>query len=161
MLPKVYVETTIVSYLAGRASREVVALAHQHVTRDWWERDRFDYDLYTSEVVIAEAERGDAAAARARLELLEPLKRLAATPASESMVPILLKETGLPPYALLDMSHVAVATVHGMQYLLTWNCRHIANARIVRIVERVCRNLGYEPPVLCTPDELSGTGLGL
>jgi hypothetical protein len=72
------------------------------------------------------------------------------------MVPILLRATGLPADALLDMSHISVATVHGMQYLLTWNCRHIANARIVRIVERICRNLGFEPPVLCTPDELKG-----
>jgi hypothetical protein len=72
------------------------------------------------------------------------------------VVPILLRETRLPPDALLDMSHVSIATVHGMQYLLKWNCRHIANARIIRIVERICRNLGFEPPVLCTPDELMG-----
>jgi hypothetical protein len=72
------------------------------------------------------------------------------------MVPILLRETGLPVDALLDMAHVSIATVHGMQYLLTWTCRHIANARIVRIVERLCRHLGFEPPVLCTPDELRG-----
>ncbi|MGZ5431345.1 MAG: type II toxin-antitoxin system VapC family toxin [Thermoanaerobaculia bacterium] len=156
MLPKVYIETTIVSYLTGRPSREVVALGHQQVTRDWWERDRSDFELYTSEVVIAEAERGDAEAARARLAVLAPLSRLSATSASEAMVPILLRETGLPADALLDMSHISVATVHGMQYLLTWNCRHIANARIVRIVERICRNLGFEPPVLCTPDELRG-----
>ncbi len=156
MLPKVYIETTIVSYLTGRPSREVVARGHQQVTRDWWERDRSDFELYTSEVVIAEAERGDPEAARARLAVLEPLRRLSATSESEAMVPILLRETGLPADALLDMSHISVATVHGMQYLLTWNCRHIANARIVRIVERICRNLGFEPPVLCTPDELKG-----
>ena len=156
MLPKVYIETTIVSYLTGRPSREVVALGHQQVTRDWWENSRFDFELFASEVVIAEAERGDAVAARARLAVLEPLRRLSATPESEEMVPILLRETGLPPNALLDMSHVSIATVHGMQYLLTWNCRHIANARIVRIVERICRNRGFEPPVLCTPEELMG-----
>lgn len=156
MLPKVYIETTIVSYLTGRPSREVVALGHQQVTRDWWETDRSDFELYTSEVVIAEAERGDPEAARARLAVLAPMSKLSATPASEAMVPILLRETGLPADALLDMSHISVATVHGMQYLLTWNCRHIANARIVRIVERICRNLGFEPPVLCTPDELKG-----
>ena len=156
MLPKVYIETTIVSYLTGRPSREVVALAHQQVTRDWWEKDRGDFELYTSEVVIAEAERGDVDASRARLAVLATLRSLSATAESEAMVPILLRETRLPPEALLDMSHVSIATVHGMQYLLTWNCRHIANARIVRIVERICRNLGYEPPVLCTPDELMG-----
>jgi hypothetical protein len=157
MLPKVYIETTIVSSLTGRPSREAVALGHQKVTREWWEKERFDFELYTSEVVIAEAERGDPDAARARLAVLAPLRRLSATAESEAMVPILLRETRLPDGALLDMSHVSIATVHGMQYLLTWNCRHIANARIVRIVERICRNLGFEPPVLCTPDELLGT----
>lgn len=156
MLPKVYIETTIVSYLTGRPSREPVALGHQQVTHDWWDKARFDFELYTSEVVLAEAERGDPEAARARLAVLAPLRRLSATPESEAMVPILLRETRLPADALLDMSHVSIATVHGMHYLLTWNCRHIANARIVRIVERICRNLGFEPPVLCTPDELLG-----
>jgi predicted nucleic acid-binding protein len=156
MLPKVYVETTIVSYLTGRPSREPVARGHQQVTRDWWEKDRSDFELYTSEVVIAEAERGDPEPARARLAILAPLRTLSATPESEAMVPILLRETRLPVDALLDMSHVSIATVHGMQYLLTWNCRHIANARIIRVVERICRNLGFEPPVLCTPDELRG-----
>ena len=156
MLPKVYIETTIVSYLTGRSAREVVALGHQQVTRDWWEKDRHDFELYTSQVVITESERGDPEAATARLAVLASLRRLSATPESEAMVPILLNETRLPEHALLDMAHVSIATVHGMQYLLTWNCRHIANARIVRIVERICRSLGYEPPVLCTPEELVG-----
>ena len=156
MRPKVYIETTIVSYLTGRPSSEIVALGHQQVTREWWENDRAGFDLYTSEVVIAESERGDAGAARARLEALASLSRLSATAESEAMVPILLRETRLPVEALLDMAHISIATVHGMQYLLTWNCRHIANARTVRIVERVARRLGFEPPVLCTPEELKG-----
>lgn len=156
MLAKVYIETTIVSYLTGRPSHEPVARGHQQVTHDWWEKDRHAFELYTSEVVIAEAERGDPQAARARLAVLAPLRALSATPESEAMVPILLRETRLPADALLDMSHVSIATVHGMQYLLTWNCRHIANARTIRVVERICRNIGFEPPVLCTPDELRG-----
>src|SRR5512142_2936541 len=101
MLPKVYIETTIVSYLTGRASREPVARGHQQVTYEWWEKDRLAFDLYTSEVVIAEAERGDPEPAEARLALLAPLQRLSATPASETMVPILLRETGLPVDALV------------------------------------------------------------
>lgn len=150
MRPRVYIETSIISYLTGRPSREVVTLGHQQTTRDWWEKDRHDFDLYTSDVVLSEARRGDPEAARARIAELAPLANLSATPQSEAIVPILLRETRLPADALLDMSHISIATVHGMQYLLTWNCRHIANARIVRIVERICRDLGYEPPVLCT-----------
>ena len=110
--------------------------------------------LHTSEVVVVEAERGDPSAAKARLAVLGSLNCLSATAESEAMVPELLRETKLPADALLDMAHISIATVHGMQYLLTWNCRHIANARIIRVVERVCRLRGFEPPVLCTPDEL-------
>ncbi len=154
--PKVYIETSIVSYLTSRPSREVVALGHQQVTRDWWENRRSAFELYTSEVVFAEAERGDPSAAAARVAVLSLLPRLLPTPASEELVPLLLRETKLPPEALLDMAHVSIATAHGMQFLLTWNCKHIANAQIVRAVERVCRLRGFEPPVLCTPDELMG-----
>jgi len=156
VLPKVYVETTIVSYLTGRPSREIVTLGHQQITRDWWEKERGHFELYTSEVVIFEAERGDPEAARLRLDVLRSLKRLAANSASEDLVPVLLRATKLPGDTLLDMAHISIAAVHGMRYLLTWNCRHIANARTVRIVERICRDRGYEPPVLCTPEELMG-----
>lgn len=154
MAPKVYIETSIVSYLTGRPSREIVALGHQQVTQDWWERKRSAFELYTSEVVIAEAERGDPTAAAARLSVLASIQRLPPTSASEELVPLLLSETKLPPEPLIDMAHISIATVHGMQFLLTWNCKHIANAQIVRAVERVCRLRGFEPPVLCTPDEL-------
>jgi hypothetical protein len=156
MRPKVYIETTIVSYLTGRPARDVVALAHQQVTREWWETKRSSYELYASGAVIAEAERGDPEAARARLAVLATLPRLAATSESEVLAPILLRKTGLPDEAFVDMSHVSIAAVHGMQYLLTWNCRHIANAAVKRIVERICRERGYEPPVMCTPEELMG-----
>jgi hypothetical protein len=150
------VETSIVSYLTARPAHAIVAAAHQQVTRDWWEKERSNYDLYVSDLVLLEASRGDAGAARARLDVLASLHQLAPTPRSEAMVPILLRETRLSIAALADMSHVAIASVHGMQYLLTWNCKHLANARIIRIVERVCRNAGVEPPVLCTPTELLG-----
>jgi hypothetical protein len=157
MLPKVYIETTIVSYLTGRPSREPLALAHQQVTKDWCASKRSQYELFVSEVVVAEAERGDPSASDARLQALAGLPRLAATPDSERLAPILLRETRLPTHAFLDMSHVAIAAVHGMDYLLTWNCRHIADATVTRIVERICRTHGYEPPVICTPEELVGS----
>ncbi|HEX7150483.1 MAG TPA: type II toxin-antitoxin system VapC family toxin [Thermoanaerobaculia bacterium] len=157
MPPKVYIETTVVSYLTSRESRDIVAQAHQKITREWWTSRRSGFALYASEIVVAEAERGDPDAARARLAVLRDLPRLSATADSELLAPVLLRETHLPPVAFLDMSHVAIAAVHGMQYLLTWNCRHIANAAVVRIVEKVCRRYGYEPPVLCTPEELMGS----
>ena len=154
MAPKVYLETSVVSYLTSRPARDVVVLAHQQMTREWWELRRNEFDLYTSEVVAAESERGDPEAARGRREILRQTRQLSASDAAENLVPVLLSATRLPPKALADMAHIALATVHGMHYLLTWNCKHIANAAVRRTVVKVCRDYGYEPPVICTPEEL-------
>ena len=154
--PKVYVETSVISYLTARPARDVVVLAHQQLTREWWDTARHEYELYTSEIVFAEAERGDPEAAQARLTMLRETRQLAANPVAEELVPVLLRETSLPPKALADMSHIALATVHGMHFLLTWNCKHIANANVLRIVARACRERGYDLPVICTPEELTG-----
>lgn len=156
MLPKVYLETSVVSYLTARPARDVVVLAHQQLTREWWANERDSFDLYTSEIVIAEAEKGNPEAARARLELIRTTTQLATSESAEQLVPILLRETGLPIKALADMSHVALATIHGMQFLLTWNCKHIANAMVLRRVAKACRANGYDLPVICTPEELLG-----
>lgn len=114
-----YLETSVISYLTARPARNVVVLAHQQLTRDWWASERRDYELYSSEIVFAESEKGDPEAARARLEILLETKQLAASDVAEQLVPILLRETGLPAKALADMAHIALATVHGMQFLLT------------------------------------------
>jgi predicted nucleic acid-binding protein len=154
--PKVYLETSVVSYITSRPARDVVVLAHQQLTREWWELRRNEFELYTSEVVVAESERGDPEAARGRREIIRQTKQLSASEAAEQLVPALLRATGLPPKALADMAHIALATVHGMQYLLTWNCKHIANAAVRRMVVKTCRERGFEPPVICTPEELMG-----
>lgn len=151
-----YLETSVISYLTARPARDVVVLAHQQLTRDWWEQRRDLFELYTSEIVLAEAEKGDSDAARARVEILQSTQQLSANDETQRLVPALLRATGLPMKALADMAHVAIATVHGMQFLLTWNCKHIANAVVLRTVARICREHGYEPPVICTPEELMG-----
>lgn len=156
MPPKVYLETSVVSYLTARPARDVIVLAHQQLTRDWWETRRASFELFSSHIVTAEAEKGDPKFARARLEILSLTRRLSASNEAEQLVPILLRATGLPMKALADMSHIALATVHGMQFLLTWNCKHIANAQILPGIVRTCREYGYEPPVICTPEELMG-----
>ncbi len=157
MAASVYLETSVVSYLTSRPARDVVVLAHQQLTREWCDVRRNLYELFSSEIVLAEAERGDPEAALARREILRQTKQLSANAAAEQLVPALLAATGLPAKALADMAHIAVATVHGMQYLLTWNCKHIANATVQRSVIKACRERGYEPPVICTPEELMGT----
>ncbi|MFY9344378.1 MAG: type II toxin-antitoxin system VapC family toxin [Planctomycetota bacterium] len=153
MNPRAYVETTIVSYLSGLPSRDLLTAAHQQVTRDWWaKRDRFD--LFVSQLVLDEASGGDALAARRRLADLVGLPILDVNDAVTSLAQVLIASRAIPAEAGVDALHVATATVHGMDYLVTWNCRHIANARMRHRIEAVCRSRGLEPPTICTPEEL-------
>jgi hypothetical protein len=151
--PSVYVETTIISYLAARRSRNLVVRAHQGLTRRWWRR-RAAFDAFASPLVVEEAGRGDVAARRRRRSLLRDLPLLEITDESRTVARQLLARGPLPAQAEGDALHIGVAAVHGMEYLVTWNCRHIANAWMRSQIEEVIRELGYEPPVLCTPEEL-------
>ena len=146
MKPKVYLETSFIGYLTMWPSRDAIVLAHQQLTIEWWERRRAGFELFTSEIVVAEAERGDQEAVRARRQILRETQRLSASPAAELLVPELLAATRLPARVFADMAHVALATVHGMQYLLTWNCRHIANATIQRPSSRLVAIAGTNRP---------------
>jgi len=152
--PRIYLETSLISYVVGRSSRDLITLANQQLTREWWETQRLKYELFVSELVISEAEIGDATVAQSRLSLVASLPILRVPKEAELLAPVLLRAAGLASNAGTDALHMALAAVHGMQYLLTWNCKHIANAVIRRAVERECLAAGYDPPVICTPQEL-------
>jgi hypothetical protein len=155
--PSVYIETSVVSYLVGWLNQRDLGVAHsQQFTREWWSRRRSHFDLFISPVVIDEAGKGDPALAAQRLEYLATVAVLEVTSAARSVAAELLRLTGIPRKAELDALHISVAAVSGMNYLLTWNCTHIANAEILPKVYEVCRGLGYEPPFVCTPLELLG-----
>jgi hypothetical protein len=132
----------------------VRALANQETTIEWWSTRRAQFDLFISEFVLAEAALGDPAAARKRLEVLEGLPALDATDEVRALGRAPIAEGPIPAQASIDAFHIAIATVNGMEYLLTWNCTHIANAVMRAKIESVCRRHGYEPPVICTPQEL-------
>ncbi|HEX7154019.1 MAG TPA: type II toxin-antitoxin system VapC family toxin [Thermoanaerobaculia bacterium] len=149
-----YLDTSVISYLTARPSRDIVTLAHQQITRDWWDRYRKKFDFYVSELVLFEAGRGDAEAARARLEIVSDLPVLRVNPAARELANQIFRATTLPDKAAADALHVALAAVNGLDFLVTWNCTHIANGVIVKIVNAVCRDEGYEPPIVCTPEEL-------
>jgi predicted nucleic acid-binding protein len=152
----VYIETSIVSYLTARPSRDLLVAAHQQITVTWWDQERAHYDLFTSQVVLAEARAGDPEAAQRRLAVLERLSLLDVTDAAITLAAALVSGQVLPAQAAQDALHIAVACVHGMEYLLTWNCAHLANARLRSRIEQVCRDAGYVPPIICTPEELEG-----
>ena len=156
MKPKLYLETTIVSYLVARPSRDVVVAGHQLMTQGWWRRRLKDFDVFVSEVVLNEAGAGDAAFARKRLDRLVRFPVLRATDDVQALTTALLKSGVVPQKAAGDAAHIAHASVHGMHFLLTWNCRHIANAEILRRVGAVCQKQGWRCPVVCTPHELMG-----
>jgi len=156
MKPKVYLETTIVSYLVASPTPDIIQSAHQQVTRAWWAR-RERFDLFVSRPVLAEAGRGDAAAAARRLEALTGIPVLAVSRGVAALANTLLRTRALPSKARLDAIHVAMAAVNGMDYLLTWNCRHLANAAIRGKIEGACREAGMHPPIICTPEELMET----
>ena len=150
---RVYIETTIPSYLTAWPSRDLIRAAQQQITREWWQtRDRFE--LLVSQLVIEESRGGDPQAAAERLEVLTGLPVLRITEGATALARRLVEEGPLPDKAQADALHIATAVVGGVDYLLTWNCKHIANAAMRHGIETVCRSDGYEPPVICTPVEL-------
>lgn len=153
-MPSVYLETSVISYLSARPSRDLIIAGHQQITNEWWETQGHKFEIYISQLVIQEARRGDAKAAQERLTLLQPIAALRVSSAALQLAQILLREAAIPQKAEADSLHIAISVVNGIDYLLTWNCQHIANAIIRKKVEQICRQNGYEPSVICTPEEL-------
>ena len=158
MLPRAYVETSVISYLAARPSRDLITAARQQLTHEWWRIRRPQFEVYISQMVIDEAGAGDPEAAARRIAILAGLPLLDVTPMAVDLAHRLLEVAGLPSKAGADALHIATAACHGKHYQLTWNSTHIANAEYRPRIERACRVQGYEAPVLCTPDELMGEG---
>jgi hypothetical protein len=156
MKPKVYIETTIPSYLVANPSRDLLMAAHQELTHRWWREHREEFELFISDLVTRECKAGDPRMASKRIELLSGLPSLEIGPESLEIARSLISKGPLPTKAESDAFHIAVAAVNAMDYLLTWNMKHIANAAMRKTIEERCRDAGFEPPVICTPDGLLG-----
>ena len=152
--PTVYIETTVVSYLTAWSSRDLIRSAQQQITREWWRDRRPGFELLTSQLVIEEASAGDATAAAERLAVLQTLRSLDVTDAALDIADALVRDAGIPAGALRDAIHVGICAANGVDYLLTWNFRHLANAFLKGKISEVCQALGYRPSVICTPEEL-------
>ncbi|MFO0829118.1 MAG: type II toxin-antitoxin system VapC family toxin [Phycisphaerales bacterium] len=154
MAPSVYVETSVLSYLTARPSRDVVTAAHQQITHEWWNNARPIVRLFVSELVVQEASLGDPGSAALRLAAIDSVPLLRLSENARTLAKALVADLAIPPTAVVDALHVALAADNGIEFLLTWNCKHIANAKTRTLIERSLRSRGYDPPVLCTPEEL-------
>lgn len=154
--PTVYLETTIISYLAAWPSRDLVTAAHQQITHEWWNTRRNGYSLNVSEFVVGEAAGGDPDAASRRLVLVQAIPLLDVNEAVRNLARGLTRSGSIPDRYATDAFHIAVAAVHRVDYLLSWNCRHIANAGLWNAIAQVCGQHGCRMPNICTPYELLG-----
>jgi predicted nucleic acid-binding protein len=154
MANRVYIETTVISYLTARPHRDVVIAGHQQVTHEWWDNRQNDYELCVSQLVLSEASAGDPLAAADRLGILESMTVLETTQSAMELAKELILAGALPAKSADDAVHIAVAATHGVPYLLTWNCRHLANAAMRPMIEAVCSTKGFKSPIICTPEEL-------
>jgi len=152
----VYIETSIVSYLTARPSRDLLAAAWQKVTIDWWDTQRNRFGLFASDIVIEEAGKGDDVAAARRLKALSGIPLLAITEEVLLFAEKLISSGAIPKEAIGDSLHIALSSVHGLDYLLTWNYRHIDNAETKPLIRKTCLENEYVYPEICTPQELMG-----
>ena len=154
-MAKIYLETSLVSYLVALPSRNPIMAARQQLTIDWWNNESVNHTLYASDTVLDEASRGDVTESAKRLAVLAGLPILSTTTETIALANSLLAEHALPRKAYLDALHIAIASVHAMDYLLTWNCKHIANAIMRPKIQATCRMAGYSPPTIGTLEQFT------
>jgi PIN domain len=150
----VYIETTIPSYLAAKPSSVPSIASDQRATHYWWENERPGYRVYTSRFTLDEAAGGDSAAAARRLDWIKNIPRLPIMPEAEQLASDIAKLLRLPPKAIMDASHVALSILHKMDYLLTWNCTHLANPVLQKELVEYCGYHELHVPIICTPSGL-------
>lgn len=151
---KVYIETTVVSYLTAKRSRDLIVAAHQQVTVEWWENSLPLLEPFVSPIVIDEASRGDEVAAKLRLEKIASFQVLEITDEIQKLAELYFKRIPIPDKARGDAFHLAAATYHGMDFLVSWNFAHIISARVKLVIQDINTARGISTPVICTPEEL-------
>jgi predicted nucleic acid-binding protein len=155
MKPRLYIETSVISYYTARPSRDLIAAGHQQITQQWWQEQLSWYEPYISEVVHEEISRGDAPAVELRLKAVQGFARLVVTPDVTTLARKYYDALDLPDKARLDALHLALAVQHGMDYLVSWNFAHIVGARPRGIIQKINYRMHMETPVICTPEELA------
>jgi hypothetical protein len=152
--PSAYIETTVVGHLTGRILEDPIIAGRQSVTRLWWPIAVKEYDLFVSSVVADECSGGNADAAKERMEIVNSLSFLAISPITDQLAADLIAKHAVPASEPRDALHIAISAVNGIEFLVSWNFKHIVNPKTRASIERVCEDAGYSPPMICTPDEL-------
>ncbi len=156
MKPTVYVETSVIGYLTSWPSGDLIVAARQKITRDWWRDAPARFDLIVSDVVLREASSGDAQAVQDRLAAMASLSKLEVSESADDLAKALLSRGAVPPNYPEDALHIALASVNAIEYLVTWNFKHIANAEIRAKIAAICAAEGHATSILCSPEELMG-----
>jgi hypothetical protein len=156
----IYIETTIVGHLAGRLLSDPLVAARQKVTREWWNSLPPSFSVHVSQLVLDECSGGDPVAASERFEVIKHLDLLDAPKEVDQLAALLIAKKAIPATEPRDAFHIAISAVNGVDYLVTWNFKHIANASLRSRIEQTCLDAGFKPPTICTPDELMGTDDG-
>ena len=156
MREKVYIETSIISYLINKTNRDIIITAKQELTKEWWYEHKSDYDLFISDLVTEEISKGDSIYAEQRQKIIENIPILKVTEKALLIANSIISKKILPVKAADDILHISLAIANNIDYLLTWNCKHIANAHIIKTLETIAKSHKYNVPVLCTPIEILG-----
>lgn len=154
MKPTVYIETSVVSYLTARPSRDLIVAGHQQITTYWWDHIIPAVNAFVSELVLEEASKGDENAAASRLARVAEIPVLEMVDEIDGLAKEYADALQLPDKAQADAYHMALATWHGIDYLVSWNCAHIASGRVQKVLMEVNNTMGFQTPILCTPEAL-------
>ena len=156
MATSVYIESSIVSYLTARPSRDLVTASRQTITAEWWLNSKPQFEVYVSALVIEEISGGDPSAAAQRVQAVADIPSVAITEEAQILAGALLNSKAVPANSARDALHIAIAATQGTEYLLTWNFKHINNAETRALIAQVVEDNGWACPVLCSPEELGG-----
>ena len=153
-MPIVYVETTVISYLTSRPSPNLTIASRQWMTREWWNNYADRFELVISSLVLREISQGDLKTAQKRRELVSTIRVLEVSEESLELSRKLVEAEAVPLVADRDALHIALAACHHIQYLVSWNFKHIVNPTKQQLIAKVCQEANYQPVIICTPEEL-------